>query len=163
MATITKTFSARKGSGISDDVASDVMAELEANGLNEECTPAELVTAAAKRKRSTLHSLIEWDDETAGDAYRLHQARNILNSIEVEVIHSDASKETTRFFQNVRVEIDESSVRKYVSIKSIGVRPDLSEQVIADANRELKAWRQKYRQYKRILGELWEDVNGLLE
>lgn len=47
-----------------------------------ELTP-QAVVADAKAKNSPLHPVFEWDNGKAGAKWRLHQARNLLRSVEV--------------------------------------------------------------------------------
>lgn len=54
--------------------------EQEHNGLT-----AEIVLQAARRKRSELHKLFEWDDSSAAEKWRMHQARNLIRSVRVTV------------------------------------------------------------------------------
>jgi len=50
-----------------------------------EITPQKIVTVASD-SRNPLHECFDWDNKTAGDKWRLVQARNLLNHIEVEVV-----------------------------------------------------------------------------
>lgn len=47
-------------------------------------TPEELVKAA-KSPKSPIHTLFEWDNNSAAKEYRLIQARTMINSIQIEV------------------------------------------------------------------------------
>jgi len=54
-------------------------------------TPEILVNEAKKRK-SPLHAIFEWDDTKAAENYRLQQARILLNNIQVTIITDNESK-----------------------------------------------------------------------
>jgi len=54
-------------------------------------TPEILVNEAKKRK-SPLHAIFEWDDTKAAENYRLQQARILLNNIQVTIITDNESR-----------------------------------------------------------------------
>lgn len=49
---------------------------------HNQLTP-ESVVKAASSPRHPLHPCFEWDDEKAGEQYRLHQARNLIRCVQV--------------------------------------------------------------------------------
>ncbi len=57
-----------------------------------ESTASNLIKEARK-KRSPLHSIFEWDDTEAAREYRLMQARMLIRSLQVEVINSKQEPE----------------------------------------------------------------------
>ena len=60
-------------------------------------TPEELLRVAAK-KASPIHSLFDWDDQTAAHEYRLVQARCMVSSLQVEIISVDGKKDRVNAF-----------------------------------------------------------------
>lgn len=62
--------------------------ELEKLGTEVILTP-ETVVEAARDPRSPLHSQFEWDDGTAGEAYRIQQARALIKRVRVDVVRAD--------------------------------------------------------------------------
>lgn len=68
---------------------------------NKEVTPQMLIDEA-ENQLSPLHPVFEWDDNKAGKAWRIQQARNLIGSLVVEII------------------VDEPvEVRAFVSIKNV--------------------------------------------
>ncbi len=107
----------------------------------------EQVVDAARPKNSPIHDLFEWDDSTAAERYRLSQARNFVNHLEVVVI-SHSGERTTKAFHSVIVTHGDTRERGYCSLETIVENEDLNAQVIRKALGELTYWRDKYSEYK---------------
>lgn len=75
-------------SGITRQRMVAIREELEKLGTEAVLTP-ETVVEAARNPRSLLHSQFEWDDGTAGEAYRLQQARALIKRVRVDVVRAD--------------------------------------------------------------------------
>ena len=105
----------------------------------------------ARPANSPLHSMFEWDDDAAAEKYRLAQARNHLNHLEI-VVTIKGKPEGTRAFHSVRVEIgdEEETERMYCSVPLVRSNRKLSDQVIATALKELEGWQRRYSQYSTI-------------
>lgn len=115
-------------------LAGEVCAQLEAEGrLNA----AELVDAS-RPEDAPLHGSFEWDDAVAGEKWRNHQARNIINAI---VIRNNEQSEATpvRAFFNLTTEGS-----SYTSVHAIVRQPDRYRQLLDDAREELRYFRRKY-------------------
>lgn len=54
---------------------------------------AEAVVEEARPESSSLHRIFEWDNGIAGEAWRVHQARNLIRS--VRLIEDDAATKKT--------------------------------------------------------------------
>ena len=52
---------------------------------NGRLTPADVVRESANRK-SKLHDWFDWDDNSASEKWRLHQARMLISSIKVNIM-----------------------------------------------------------------------------
>lgn len=100
-----------------------------------------LLREAAKPK-NPLHAHFEWNDRRAAHEYRLEQARYLIRSIEVVMAADDEGEEpkTIRAFVNVVRDED----RSYTSVAHAMSDPDLRAQVVAQAWKELEAWRQRH-------------------
>lgn len=107
---------------------------------NGRLTPNDVLTEA-KERASPLHKAFEWDDTEAAHKFRLQQASYLIRSIEVVVTAAKSKTPTNvRAFVSVKRERD----RSYTSIAHAMGDKDLREQVVADAWKELQAWRQRY-------------------
>lgn len=172
---ITTEYRAKAGSHISNTAARIIGPELQrlASGKEEPLEPREVV-ASAKRKRSPLHPFFEWDDHVAADAWRISQARHMLACVEVKVItkNGETTEQFVRAFHNVTLtrtigEEPAPSERGYVTLETAFTEEDYAEQIIDDAERELKAWSARYAQYRNLakfgqrLGEVVDAVERL--
>jgi len=75
-------------SGLTRQRMAAIREELERLGTETLLTP-ETVVEAARDPRSPLHSQFEWDDEAAGEAYRIQQARALIKRVRVDVVRAD--------------------------------------------------------------------------
>jgi CRISPR/Cas system CSM-associated protein Csm2 small subunit len=144
----TKTYSPVVGSPLSQEQAErygsriDLLIE-QNNGM---ITP-ELVVTDAASKKSPLHDYFQWDDAKAAEEYRLTQAGQLLRFI--NVTYNDEEK-PAKAYHNVVVTIENKSQRGYVNLQRVLSEEELLEQVLKQALKEIKTWREKYRQYKSL-------------
>lgn len=96
----------------------------------------------AEKKASPLHDHFEWNDRTAAHQYRLEQAGYLIRSIEVIIPPKRPDEEPSAVRAFVNVVRDED--RSYTSVSHAMADPDLRAQVIAQAWKELEAWRQRH-------------------
>lgn len=109
-----------------------------------------IVIQEAKKKKSVMHDYFEWDDSIAGPKYRIHQARQLMNHIEVEIINNgDKEPERIKMFHNIQI-IDDSKDRAYLSLSTIISSADYRNQIIEKALKELQAWQHRYLQYAEL-------------
>ena len=149
---ITKKYTARKGSYINNKDAEVIGIHVQSKlkGI----TDAELFVKTATPKRSPVHRFFEWDNKKAGHQYRLQQARNLLHSIEVEV-----ADRKVRAFHNVVVE--DYSTRQYVDHDIAINTPDLWEQVLNKALREIISWKEQYENLQSISKHIYPIVKAI--
>ena len=112
-------------------------------------TPAKVVEKARSEK-SIIHNYFEWEDSIAGEKYRIHQARQLMNHIEVEIIdNGDTENKTIKMFHNIQI-IEESKDRGYLSLSSIINSNDYRDQIIDRALAELVGWKKRHQQYSEL-------------
>lgn len=70
-------------------------------------TPQEVVEAATPED-SPLHGCFEWDDEKAGAAYRIDQARELLKRVKIEVVIEDRTIRTVGYVRDTSRDVSES-------------------------------------------------------
>lgn len=119
------------------------------------------VVEAARSKASPLHSVFEWNDTKAADAYRLWQARMLIRSVFI-VDSSDKNAEPVRAFVNVVPEEDDDGFvtdRGYVFTPTIASKVDYRNQVLNYALEQLKGWRKRFGNYKQFFGVVKEIDN----
>ncbi len=113
--------------------------------LGQNVTP-EMLVKKAKAKRSIIHDYFEWNDTAAAKRYRIIQARDLLQSIEVVIEHDNKGPVKVRAFCNV-VEDDK---RVYTTVQRAKEDPELWNQVKEQALEEIKNWRRIYKHIKEF-------------
>ena len=145
MSTIVRVYYAAKGSRLSNEDARTI-----AEYIDDECggmISAEQFVEQAKPESSILHSYLEWDDSMAAHEYRLTQARTMLRSI---VVYDGAAPgEKVRAFHHVTL-TDDVVTEAYVSHQIVWQKPELIDQVVSQAYKELRAFTNKYRVYREL-------------
>jgi len=125
-----------------DSLAAELLKLQNADG---KIVPAEAVKWARRNKRSRLHAALEWDDEIAGERYRIWQVREL---IAVHITEDGASR---RF---VSLSIDRSE-GGYRQLDDVMARQDLKEIMLGDALAELERTQRKYDRLTE-LSEVWQ-------
>ena len=97
---------------------------------------AALVVNDAQKKNSPLHNGFEWDDQEAAEAYRLHQARNIINAIVVSHPTSEGDERMIRAFVHLGADYEDIEL-----VLNIAEKRDA---LLAQAFVELETARRKY-------------------
>jgi hypothetical protein len=129
------------------EVIEEIIAIQKEQGLT-----AETLLDEAKKKSSPLHEFFDWDDSSAGEKWRLQQARVLINEVKIIV----DSKEMYAF-ENVRVvvseakqDIKEESTREYKPIVEILSKEEYRNQVIQQALENISYWKEKYSEYSEL-------------
>lgn len=115
-------------------------------------TPAS-VLADARANHSPLHDYFEWSDARAGEAYRLIQARALLRGIVTVEVDGVALAEPTRAFICVTVGGDDEEDpggRAYATVTRVVKTPDMREEVIERAKKELEEWASRYARFAEL-------------
>ena len=107
-------------------------------------TPQALVKEARKEK-SPLHPLFEWDDATAAQKYREVQAGYIIRSIEVVA----TGGEQVRAFVSVTVE---GGGKVYTDVEAALSEEPTRDEVLQTALAELRAFERKYKDLAELAG-----------
>lgn len=156
-----RTYRPVAGASYGIEAAQRIGAELEELGLTSEVTPAAIV-AKAQDPGTELHRHFEWNDATAADKYRQHQARQIVNHLAIVIQAPDGSAREVKAFHSVTFAATETEPHReaYVHIDIIRTTPDMGAQTLARAKRDLEAWRRRYEELRGLL-ELEEVFSAL--
>jgi hypothetical protein len=117
--------------------------------------PEQVVEYAADPD-NPLHDCFEWDDTEAATRWRIHQARNLINHIEIDLQAPDGY-DSAPAFVNVTL-VGEEPVRGYIDIETATMDPGLRDQVISAALTEAERWMKRYQKYTE-LEEIFEVIH----
>jgi hypothetical protein len=102
------------------------------------------VVEEARDVSSPLHSHFEWDDKKAGHEHRLNQARALIRSI--RIIDDDGERSKPAYLS---IRADDGVA--YRALSDILSSANLRERLLIQAERDLKAWTQRYAELKEIV------------
>lgn len=129
------------------DHMDNIAAELEAlRNKDGKIYPPDCVAWARKNPKSALHAHLVWDDEIAGERYRVWQIRELL------VVHIIDPTGGRRF---VSLSIDRSNGGGYRSASDVMKRPDLRAIMLQDALADLEQLQRRYERLRQELSEIW--------
>lgn len=126
-----------------------IQEELEAiRESNDGLLRAEDVLEFAKDPETALHKRFDWDDSTAANKFRLMQARAIIR---VNLIVPESTG------MSVRAYVSLMGDRRlpgggYRSLSDIMGNQELRRQLLAQAMREARLWREKYKNLQELAG-----------
>lgn len=107
------------------------------------------VLSAARKKKSPLHCCFEWDDNVASEKYRLVQAGQLIRSLKV-VQQEEENVDEPVLGVRAYVSVEEEDDTHYVSIVKVMQTPDLKEQYLKKAHKEMVDWRKRYGDLKEF-------------
>lgn len=96
----------------------------------------------ASKKSSSLYEFFDWDNSSAGDKWRLQQARLLINEIKIVVEDKEMYA-----FENVNVTVEENTKfnsREYKPIVEIMNNEDYRKQLIQKALSEIGYWQERH-------------------
>lgn len=138
---------ARVKSQVSDKEVRHIVAYLRKKFGEDGLVSAEDFVDAARPKNSPLHKYLEWDDGAAADAWRLQQARQCLNAIEVAYVEDDAPPVWVRGYFNV---VTAEGDRVYAPISVVKVTHEYDQQVRDRFARELLSIHDRMKSYDEL-------------
>lgn len=120
--------------------ADKVGKELERIEKESELTNVNVLEFAKNNKNSELNKCFDWNNETAGEKWRLHQANNVLTSISI-VINDTEPEETTKAFVNIKTK---EETRVFKNIVSVIENDEEYNQLKDKAKRDFISYKEKY-------------------
>jgi hypothetical protein len=90
--------------------------------------PDQIINEAVKED-SPLHYYFEWDDEKAGQAHRLDQARELIRRVKIVVTYEETEIKTVRYIRDVETAGDEQGYIAVRRIKTKNVGATLVEEL----------------------------------
>jgi hypothetical protein len=122
-------------------------------------TPQLVVDEARKARSSAgklLHDRLEWDDSVAGEAFRRHQAQELIRSVKVTYRKADDAdgEITVRAFHAVRNE----NGHVYEPVEKVVDDPFTSRLVLAEMEREWRQLKERYESFAEFTAMVRRDL-----
>lgn len=133
-----------------DSVAAELLRLKNEDGI---ISPSAAVTWARKHTKSHLHASLEWDDEVAGERYRVWQVRAL---IAVHIVDAEGG----RRFVSLSVDRKHDGSNGYRELGDVVARPDLREIMLSDALSELERIQARYNKLTE-LAPVWEQADAV--
>ena len=93
----------------------------------------EVVISEARNPKNPLHSYFEWNDTIAGEQHRLAQARTLIKSVKIEIIHENRVVRSVVYAKDPRVPHDQQG---YTAVSAIAqTREDSRAALLAEISR----------------------------
>lgn len=115
-------------------------------------TPVDAVKAAADRN-NPLHPHLEWDDEKAGHAHRLHQMRSLINSIDSIELGTATARQMPAF-----VSIRGAESVAYRRTGDVLRSAYLTKRLLEQAKGELLAFQRRYQRFELLVRAVDEPI-----
>ena len=110
-------------------------------------SPVDIVQTA-RSKSSPLHDYFEWDDGVAAQAFRLHQARNLIRVVVQVMEMPDKTEREVRVF--VSLPSDRNECGGYRVMAEVLTDDALREELLESALADLRTFRKKYESLKEL-------------
>lgn len=112
----------------------------------------EAIVAVATDPDSVLHKYFTWDESKAADAWRIQEARMLINRVQLYIEPLDIK---VKAFTSLAT--DRASGSGYRQLTDVMADPGLKDQMLATALNELKETQSKY-QHLEELATLWTTI-----
>lgn len=122
-------------------------------------TPQIVVEEARSNRTSAgklLHDRLEWDDAVAGEAFRRHQAQELIRSVKVRYRKADGAdgELSVRAFHAVR----RDGAHVYEPLEKVIDDPFVSKLVLTEMEREWRQLKERYEQFAEFTMMIRRDL-----
>jgi hypothetical protein len=122
------------------------------------CAPATYVDVA-RPEDSPLHPTLEWDDRVGAEAWRVQQARQIINS--VRCVDAEGTREDAPAFVHVVMAAPDDGQSEGYSLLTVALaEPGQRSYVLREALAALKGFRRRYQSLKE-LAPVWQALDAV--
>ena len=129
---------------------------------NKGILTADVIVKAAHFKNSVLYPYFDWDESVASDKWLLHQARMLINHVEVIYEHQKVINHFPAYINvlNTNEDKDKEPSRGYVDSITVGNKEFMRKQALKEALNQLTHWKDKYAWLKE-LSEFAKEIDKL--
>ncbi|MEV0616080.1 hypothetical protein AB0I81_22395 [Nonomuraea sp. NPDC050404] len=116
-----------------------------------------LVVDIARDPAHELHRFFEWDDATAGEAWRREQAHRLIQKVKVVYREADEKnpEQSVRAWHAVRSE----QGHVYEPVAKVAADPFTRQLVLKDMERDWKALKRRYADFAEFLDLVRSDLD----
>ena len=114
---------------------------------NDEFTPQELVNYARNNPNSELYKCFEWNDTIAAEKYRIRQAGDVIRFLRITIPTEEGNLQKTKIRLFVNTNNYDNS---YKATEIVFQNKTEYDKLLAEANAELQAFKQKYKGIKEL-------------
>ena len=139
------------------DKVRQVYKELEKVSADKGVSPRDLVEVS-RPEDALLHKQFNWNDTKAAEEWRIFQARQLLRTITIE--HEG---QVVKQYYNVIIKLNGGKTQKYYRLETVMSSEELKEKVLVQMLRELRSFKEKYRNHKEIYELIDEDKQHKME
>jgi len=137
---------------MNDRTIHDELEEIRGNDPDGLLYPNTIVEYA-RNENTLLHERFEWDDEIAGENYRIWQARQLIVRVKIEAIKG-------HIIQAYVSLTSDRSDGGYRSMVEVLQDDDASGELLMDALEEFKRLEEKYKELKE-LRRIFQDIDAI--
>ncbi len=136
-------------------IAGNALEEIREQNPDRKLEPRDVVETASDPDHA-LHRCFNWDDETASNAWRMQQARQLIGAIHVK-IQFEPREDPKPIFYYAHTEQRQQGYRP---IHEVMGNEDYRNIVLAEALAALRGLRMRYGQLKE-LSSVWESLDQI--
>lgn len=128
---------------------------------------ANMIVEKAKPKDSPIHNYFCWDNDIAGEKYRLYQAREMIRKVHVYWkdddgnITDDPTDNQVRMFYAPKIEYKENGNTQFISVAKIMNDKEMRHSLLEDALCELEAFKYKYKMLSELKA-VFDLIDGII-
>lgn len=130
--------------------ADTVGEELEAIEQENGRVTKEAIVDRARPEDSPMHPLFEWNDPVAAEEYRKDQAHMIIRNLVIVIAPAEKESEPITFRAFPNANEDPTQEGYYVNIEKAMSDKEISQVLLKNALRELRAFQEKYKALKQL-------------
>lgn len=137
-------------------MSGDLRSHLEAIRAQYGSLRPQCVVEEARDVTHPLHSRFEWDDSVAGEAYRLHQARQLIRS--VKIVYKETDESGPAKSARAYVSLTDDTEQAYEPVDEVARDPFKRQLVLNNMQREWKALFNRYKEFEDFTEMVRRDV-----
>ena len=137
---------------------SDLRSELLAIRAEHGTLTAHIIVEVAAEEDHPLHNRFEWDDEKAGHAYRLQQARQLIRVVREKFIDRSGAPTDVRTFHAIPRGDDQQMA--YEPIDEILENEFATKLLLQSMEREWRTLRRRYEKFEEFMALVLRDLQA---